>query len=56
MSGTVQITRTQAEIDALDGLVALTQPPILSHVIGFDPFDQTPILDPNAPDYCENVL
>lgn len=55
MSGTVQIARTQAEIDALDGLVSLAQAPIMSTVAGFDPFDQTPIAGPDTPDVCENL-
>jgi hypothetical protein len=56
VSGTVQIARTQAEVDFLDGLLAQSQSPVLSMVEGFDPFDQTPIAGPSTPDVCENVL
>lgn len=56
MTGTVQIARTQAEIDFLDGLLPHVQSPILDHVVAADPFDQAPVLSMDAPDVCENVL
>lgn len=55
MRGTVQIARSQAEIDFLDGLLAHVQSPVLATVERFDPFDQTPISGPSTPDVCENL-
>jgi hypothetical protein len=55
MTGTVMIARTQAEIDALDGLVTLVRTPILAHVVDVD-WDQAPILGDDAPYVCENTM
>jgi hypothetical protein len=55
MSVLAQIHRTQAEIDAADGLSALVRPPILAYVVAADPFDQAPVLGSDAPDVCENL-
>lgn len=47
--------RTQAEIDAQDGLVTIAQAPIMGFVVATD-WDGAPVLSMDAPDVCENVL
>lgn len=54
MSATLlTVARTQAEIDALDGLVNTARPPIMSFVVATTD-DGCPVLSPDAPDVCEN--